>query len=291
MTRAATGNDDQALGRPVTGTSGEPLARPTRVREDADLRRLVFGDDGSRGADIAWLWINNHSWPGWRIDVLTGAEPPYLPSMWGTSATPESWIPPWGRKYLDSSDPVEVSCLHAATDPRILLDAQSDADLVVVGYAGLGHLQSLWMGSTTEWLLHHPSAPLAIVRSAAAVQRVVCCVDGSDCARRALEAFLALPLAAATDATVLCVDDGRVDVDEAVSRAFSTLQAAGIDPHVERAHGKPTHAILEHLSAHQPQLLVLGTKGLTGWRRLRLGSTAAAVVRHAACSSLVACDA
>ncbi len=249
----------------------------------------MFGDDGSRGADIAWLWINNHPWPGWRIDVLTGAEPPYLPSTWGTRPTPEPWTPPWGRKYLDTAASVEVNCLHAATDPRILLDEQSDADLIVVGHAGLGHLQSLWTGSTTEWLLHHPTAPLAIVRSAAAVQHVVCCADGSACANRALEAFLALPLAMNTEVTVLCVDDGRVDMEEAISAACTALQAAGIDPHVERAHGKPTHAILEHLSAHQPQLVVLGTKGLTGWRRLRLGSTAAAVVHHAACTSLVAC--
>jgi nucleotide-binding universal stress UspA family protein len=273
----------------VTGAPGAPSPRPTGEREDANRRRLVFGDDGSRGADIAWLWINNHPWPGWRIDVLTGAEPPYLPSTWGTSPTTEPWTPPWSRKYLDSAQPVEVSCRHAETDPRILLDQQSDADLVVVGHAGVGHLRSLWIGSTTEWLLHHPTAPLAIVRSAAAVQHVVCCIDGSACASRALEAFLTLPLAAGTDVTLLCVDDGRVDVDQALSAACITLQAAGTDPHVERARGKPTHTILEHLHAHQPQLAVLGTKGLTGWRRLRLGSTAAAVVHHAACTSLVAC--
>jgi nucleotide-binding universal stress UspA family protein len=145
------------------------------------------------------------------------------------------------------------------------------------------------MGSTTEWLLHHPTAPLAIVRSAATVHHVVCCIDGSACATRALDAFLTLPLAADADVTVLSVDDGRVDVDEAVSAALVALQAAAVDPRVERAHGKPTHTILEHLHAAQPQLVVLGTKGLTGWQRLRLGSTAAAVVHHAACTSLVAC--
>lgn len=255
----------------------------------ANGRRLVFGDDGSRGADVAWLWINSHPWPGWCIDVLTGAEPPYIPSSWGVAATPEPWVPPWGRKYLDTSGLTELSYLHAETDPRILLDEQSEADLVVVGHTGLGHLRSLSTGSTTEWLLHHPTAPLAIVRSAAAVQHVLCCVDGSPSANRALDAFLVLPLAADTDMTVLAVDDGRVDVDRAISAARTTLQAAGIEAKVERARGNPTHTILEHLSVHQPQLVVLGTKGLTGWRRLRLGSTAAAVVHHAACTSLVAC--
>jgi nucleotide-binding universal stress UspA family protein len=121
------------------------------------------------------------------------------------------------------------------------------------------------------------------------VQDVVCCVDGSASASRALDAFLALPLVASTEVTVLSVDDGRADVDEAISTAVAALETTGIDASVERVHGKPTHAILEHLHAHEPQLVVLGTKGLTGWPRLRLGSTAAAVVHHASCTSLVAC--
>jgi nucleotide-binding universal stress UspA family protein len=252
-------------------------------------RRLVFGDDGSRGADVAWLWINNHPWAGWRIEVLTGAEPPYAPSTWGTTAALEPWNPPWGRKYLDGPAPLEVSHRHAETDPRILLGEQNDADLVVVGHPGVGHLRSLWMGSTTEWLLHHPAAPLAIVRSAATVRDVVCCVDGSAGANRALEAFLTLPLAASAHVTVLSVDDGRVDVDEAISGAVTALEITGNDTHVERMHGKPTDTILERLEVRQPQLVVLGTKGLTGWHRLRLGSTAGAVVHDAPCTSLVAC--
>jgi nucleotide-binding universal stress UspA family protein len=254
-----------------------------------DVRRLVFGDDGSRGADVAWLWINNHPWPGWRIDVLTGTDPPYDPSTWGVTPTLVEWTSPWGRAYFNASAPAVVSHRHANTDPRLLLDEQSDADLVVVGDSGLGHLRSLWMGSTAEWLLHHPTAPLAIVRSAATVRRVVCCVDGSDSARRALGAFLTLPLAADTEITVLSVDDGRVDVECAVDTAVAALEAAGIGSQIERAHGKPTAVIVDHLKRAQPQLVVLGTKGLTGWRRLRLGSTAAGVVHHASCTCLVAC--
>ena len=252
-------------------------------------KRLVFGDDGSRGADIAWLWINNHCWPGWHIDVLTGAEPPYDPSTWGVKPTLEPWTPPWGRAYLNAAKPAEVTYRHTDSDPRLLLDEQSDADLVVVGHAGLGRLRSLWLGSTSEWLLHHPSAPLAIVHSTAAVRDVVCCVDGSACATDALDAFLTMPLAAEANVTVLSVDDGRAEVDNAIGAAASALQATGIDPKIERVDGKPTPSILEYLHEAQPQLVVLGTKGLTGWERLRLGSTAAAVVHHVSCTTLVAC--
>ena len=30
----------------------------------SETPRLVFGDDGSPSADVAWLWVNDHPWPG-----------------------------------------------------------------------------------------------------------------------------------------------------------------------------------------------------------------------------------
>lgn len=42
-----------------------------------EARHPVFGDDGSAAADVVWLWINNHRWPGWRISVVTAHHPPW----------------------------------------------------------------------------------------------------------------------------------------------------------------------------------------------------------------------
>ena len=63
-------------------------------------RRMVFGDDGSRGADVAWLWINNHPWPNWRIDVITGADPLARTQQWSVKPELLPWTPPWGRAFL-----------------------------------------------------------------------------------------------------------------------------------------------------------------------------------------------
>jgi nucleotide-binding universal stress UspA family protein len=59
---------------------------------------------------------------------------------------------------------------------------------------------------------------------------------------------------------------------------------------VETASGRATDTILASLEETGADLVVLGTRGLTGWRRLRLGSTASAVVRSAPCDALVACS-
>jgi nucleotide-binding universal stress UspA family protein len=251
----------------------------------ADARRsLVFGDDGSPGADRAWRWISEHPWPGWALTVLTGHEPPF--EDWAAPATPAPWTPPWAdaRPSPSTFDSVEV--LYADADPRVLLDGQA-ADLTVVGPAG--HEPELlgWLGSTAEWLLHHPSHPIAIVRGAA-VASVMCCVDGSAHAPRALDAYLSLPLARDAALSLVAVDDGRIDVDAVLDEATAVVTAAGLTPGVERLEGRPTSSLLVHVSTWRPDLVVLGTRGLTPWKRLALGSTAGALAHRANTTVLLA---
>ena len=52
--------------------------------------------------------------------------------------------------------------------------------------------------------------------------------------------------------------------------------------------GRPTEALLRAIADTGADMVVLGTKGLTGWQRIRVGSTAGALVRRAECNMLVA---
>jgi nucleotide-binding universal stress UspA family protein len=245
---------------------------------------LVFGDDGSECSERAWTWITSHDWPGWRVTVLT-ANADESRIEWGKPVTPRPWNPPWERDTT-GLDAAEVGFFTAATDPRVML-GEVAADLVVVGNRGRGHLGSVMAGSTTEWLLHHPPAPLAVIRRSDPVTSVLVCTDGSEHATRAVAAFAALPWAARCAVTVLTVDDGRSDPGTALRAAHAALGELAATDLVKA--GKPTSAILRVVGDTNPDLVVLGTRGLTGWRRLRLGSTAATVVRSVSCDSLVAC--
>lgn len=247
---------------------------------------LVFGDDGSECSERAWSWITSHGWPEWRVSVLTADADESLVE-WGKPIRPRPWAPPWERD-IGGLDAAAVEFLTATTDPRAML-ADVAADLLVVGHRGKGHLGSVLAGSTTEWLLHHPPVPLAVIRRADRVTNVLIGTDGSVHAARAIAAFASLPLAAHCTVTVLAVDDGRSDPESALDTAHTAL--GGIAPNATDLVrvGKPTAAILGEVRARTPDLVVLGTRGLTGWRRLRLGSTASTVVRSVDCDSLVAC--
>ena len=247
--------------------------------------RLVFADDGTDASDQVWNWIASHRWPGWHVDVMT-ADADLSHVDWGKPITPKVWEPTWDRD-TSGLESKEVRFLSAAADPRAML-AEIHADLVALGIKSSGPLAAAVTGSTTEWLLHHPPSPLAIIKRSEPVRRVLVCVDGSSHANRALQTFASLPLAAGCTVVVLTVDDGRAKTS-AADEAADTLQGRVSEVTAVTSSGRPTQAILNGAGDAQADLIVLGTRGLTGWKRLRLGSTASAVVRSTSCDTLVAC--
>lgn len=249
---------------------------------------LVLGDDGQEPSRRAWKWILAHSWPGWQVEVLT-AHTDEEPIEWGQPPRQEEWTPPWPRTE-DVPGAASTRFVRVCTDPRAMLAEREGVDLMVLGLRTHSYLQAMVTGSTTEWMMHHPPSPLVVATCSDPVEKVTVCVDGSAHSRFAYETFADLPFAPDTEVTVLAVDDGRADARGGAEEAAAYLDGRVAGLHVVLESGKPTQTILAHLDRARPQLVVLGTRGLTGWKRLRLGSTASAVVRAAHCSSLVACQ-
>ena len=71
-------------------------------------------------------------------------------------------------------------------------------------------------------------------------------------------------------------------LEEACERA----RKAGLDVSSDLRLGLPSQAILEAAKEEKADLLVIGTRGLTGVSHMLLGSTAARVVQHASCPVL-----
>lgn len=250
-------------------------------------KTMVFGDDSSSSADLAWLWINSHAWPGWRVEVLTAVMPnPVVARSEPTIA--REWSPPNPRRAFTESRFDQVLQLTIESDPRLALCRP--ADLLIVGQRGPGLAKAMHLGSTVEWLMTRPPAPMLIARHGRPTQRVIVCHDGSPHAQGATEALGMMPWASGLSATVLTVEDGRTDVERAVAIATASLEAAGVevDHHIAR-HGEPTLDLLSYLERHDADLVVLGTLGLTGVRRFRVGSTAGVIAHATEHSVLLVC--
>ena len=141
---------------------------------------------------------------------------------------------------------------------------------------------------------------------------VVICTDGSDIASRAAAAGLLLLRDGAEVILVTVIEDDdpmlvtgsgmaggvmsadefdklqterRSDGDTAVSQLAATLGLT--DVRTEVLHGNPGPAVCDFASEVSADLIVLGTRGRSGFKRALLGSVSDYVVRNAPCSVLV----
>lgn len=250
------------------------------------VRRLVFGDDASPGADVAWLWIVSHAWPGWRADVVTTTLPSLTPPPPEAERTLHPWEPPNPRRATSEAAFAALTHLTAQQDPRLAL--LTPADLTVIGAHGSGAVKAMHLGSTAEWLVHDPRGPLALVRHGHTTRRALVATDGSAHATRAIGALATLPWVRDVEITVVVAEDGAVDAAAAGAAAADQLVAVGASVALAVRPGRATPVVIAEIERLAPDLVVLGTRGLSGWQRLRLGSTTNAVLRRTGCSLLVA---
>jgi len=85
-------------------------------------------------------------------------------------------------------------------------------------------------------------------------------------------------------------DSFVADAREAAARAIEVPAArareAGVPVEVELTEGLPAEAIVRRAEQIEPDLIVMGCRGLSGLKHVLLGSVAGHVVRSAACPVL-----
>jgi nucleotide-binding universal stress UspA family protein len=183
----------------------------------------------------------------------------------------------------------------------IKLTEEIDAGLLIVGSRGLGTVQRILMGSQSEEIVHHAQVPVLVLRSGEGVwppKRFVVGEDFSDDARRAGD--LAASIGGLYDSGGLLVyshpdlpevppGETRSTVRELVDmrdrdhrmleeRASELENILGSRPEIRVADGYPANVLLEASEEEWPSLVVVGSRGLAGIMRTRLGSVSTKVV-------------
>jgi nucleotide-binding universal stress UspA family protein len=200
-----------------------------------------------------------------------------------------------------------------AADVIVSLAEQTDADAIVVGGRGHGTLESMLLGSTSAEVVDRAYVPVLVARGSA-VGRVVYAWDGSACAEEGSRVLTAWEVFAASEIHVISVADAtppwwadismvdekaaaaayakaaepsRTQHEELAQDMAQRLEAAGLEAVSQRRDGDPAEQIVDVAKSRQADLIVVGTHGRTGLRRLLMGSVARNVLHHAHCSVLV----
>ena len=191
------------------------------------------------------------------------------------------------------------------SDKVIELSEELGVGLLVVGSRGMGTVRRILIGSHSEEIVHHAHVPVLVVRrghSAWPPSRVVIGEDFSDHAKKAgeLAANIAglygsqvtllyahpdlpeVPPGEARDAAVQELGGirGR-DEERLESRADELKEMAGSRPEVRVSDDYPASVILQATQETPPPLVAVGSRGLAGLTRTRLGSVSTKVVTAA----------
>jgi nucleotide-binding universal stress UspA family protein len=182
-------------------------------------------------------------------------------------------------------------------------------DLVVIGTHGRTGLARILLGSVAEKVVRHAPCSVLVVRPDGEVRpftHALCPIDFSGDARQALDLAAELVRPGGAGITLLHVIEAPVAYsgelpDPGIVRDLDRRSAEALEQWAAELRGKVSVPVAvqcrlgwagaETLAAidHDPtiDLVVMGSHGRTGIKRVLLGSVAEKVVRHARCPVLV----
>lgn len=214
------------------------------------------------------------------------------------------------RRGLEDTGVTVESSTSAGDPPLKITEAavSSGADLIAMACNGWTGLASGLVGSVAERLLFTSTVPILIFKPSAnggsdnglsTISTIIVGLDGSELAEQAIShaAFLSkslkagITLTSATAAATRFDDETIVEqLNEAPRRYLlnvaAPLQKDGLDVSTHVSGGTAARELLDLASKSNQPLLIVTTRGRSGFTRWSLGSVTDRVVRSASCPVL-----
>jgi nucleotide-binding universal stress UspA family protein len=296
----------------------------TQVGTKEIAMRIVVGVDESQASSVASELVSATTWPvGTSIRLVTAHElGPHLTRL-GQGDSPSGSDGEADRR-LSASLGTLADGLHRrgyATETVIargraadVLLAEADdlaADLIIVGSRGRGAAATALLGSVSATLVDQAACPVLVARIPS-VTKILVATDGSQSAE-AIPAVLAawhVFLDASIDVLAVAPPSSRADPLVAAGMVgmapapvealheVSRHQVMAGDMAARLVHagwraesavrpGEPAQEIESAAKEWGTDLIITGSRGLSGMRRRLMGSVAHHVLVHARCSVLV----
>lgn len=187
-----------------------------------------------------------------------------------------------GRLQLGS--PAYAEILAAAEEIK--------PDLMIMGRKGKSGLERLLVGSVTARVIGHTTCKVLVAPRDAvlSLNKILVASDGSPASQTACQEALNIAQRTGAKLTIVTAAYGDLDPKRAkalVKELAVEAQRRNITLTTLTPGGHPDEAIIQVAKAKQTDLIILGSHGRTGLKRLFLGSVAERVIGQAACPVLV----
>ena len=239
------------------------------------------------------------------VEIIPGYEL-YAPDMMPPSPQPDleflklreeavrKRLEKWQTEAANQGIDLEIRVRSdTAADTGILEEAEEiQPQLIIMGRHGRTGLDRMVMGSVTAKIISHSHFNVVVVPRQAVLdfKRLLIASDGSPFSAAAWEE--ALSITRIVGSSLVAVSVARDD--SALSRTEETLEQmekaaaqAGVPLETQVLRGRPFEAILNAASMKEVNLIILGSHGRTGLKRLLLGSVAERVIGLTPCPVLV----
>lgn len=204
---------------------------------------------------------------------------------------------------------------------------ECNASLIVIGAKGLTDTPAFRLGSVTQRVMKHARVSVLLVRkrtvranrglqpgkTAVTIDRVLFATDGSKYANMASKFLIDLPLPKQSQVTIVTALQSYVEplmmpnlylettqevladlraaeeseAEKIIAKSTRQFEANGYVTTSAILRGAAAESILKAANEHDPDIIVVGSRGLGGVESFLLGSVSERVVRHAPCSVLI----
>ncbi len=185
-----------------------------------------------------------------------------------------------------------------------LADAEN-SDIIIMGRRGLRPVERMLVGRVTARVIGHSQRDVLVVPNGTSVgwRTIVVATDGSRYSRLSSERAIAFAKSYGGALKVLSVVDVPTEfyaeapeaVDDLIRKAKKFVaevkqqaEAAGVPAETFVGEAEAYLAVNNLAKEHKADMIVIGSHGRTGLRRLLMGSVAEKVIGFAACPVLVA---
>jgi nucleotide-binding universal stress UspA family protein len=211
------------------------------------------------------------------------------------------------RKVADEEDAFIKPLLEEGSPFNTIVDVAEEGnfDLIVMGRHGMSRLEKALVGSVTARVIGHSQRDVLIVPKDAVIgwKNILLATDGSRYSKTAIEKAMDLAMSyggqlktvSVVDVTEEFLTEAPGAVEDLIRKAKGFVndvrimaEAQGIKTETFVREGEAYKVITDFAKEEKATVIVMGSHGRTGLRRLLMGSVTEKVIGYASCPVLVA---